>query len=70
MVMKAHAATGHDEVSKALLITGMCGANAGALLLAVLATGAFTGIASGWTDSARSPGPFSGERATEKNRST
>jgi hypothetical protein len=35
-------------VSKALLIMGMCGANAGALPLAVLVAGAFGGVST-WT---------------------
>jgi hypothetical protein len=58
------AAASNPEVSKALLITGMCGAKVGAVFLAV-----FTGVA-GWAASARSHCPLSWERATEKNRST
>lgn len=64
--LPCQAAAINAEVSNALLITGMWGANVGAVFFADLtAAGAATAAVA---TSARSPWPCSWERATEKNK--
>ncbi len=63
------AAANQAEVSKALLISGMCGPKLGPEDLLVLAAG-LTAISLWAISFARSHDPISWERATEKNRNT
>ena len=68
-VASDHAAVSHIEVSNALLIIGMFMPK---LALAALFAAALAGFSAtlGAVSVARSHDPCSGERATEKNRST
>jgi hypothetical protein len=65
------AAVNHIDVSNALLISGMFVPKFALAAALLEAFAGFSGLSiTAWANSARSPGPRSRERATEKNRST